>query len=88
MNCHRSWVSMTQVHCVLCHQNFASDGVAQLHWTKDGHVHPSQHRRFEVHPEAHGPVWRTRRNTRVTPSSKDLSPTNRQQVWEVPEPVQ
>jgi hypothetical protein len=46
------------VHCVVCHEQFASDGVARLHWTKAGHVHPSIVARLAGCEERHGLVWR------------------------------
>jgi hypothetical protein len=27
-------------HCTLCHETFATYGVSDHHWIKDGHVHP------------------------------------------------
>jgi hypothetical protein len=32
IGCHRSWTSLAQVHCVTCHGQFATNGVADLHW--------------------------------------------------------
>jgi hypothetical protein len=57
-DCHRSWVSMSQAHCVLCHENFATDGVAEKHWIKGVHTHPSDVPKLECREEGHGPVWR------------------------------
>jgi hypothetical protein len=67
--CHRSWVSRAQVHCVLCHENFATHGVADLHWPRAGHVHPSEVPKLDRHDEANGPVWRTAQIGTITPSS-------------------
>jgi hypothetical protein len=37
-DCHRSWTSIVQAHCTVCHENFATNGTADLHWreTKGG----------------------------------------------------
>ena len=58
-DCHRSWVSTAQAHCTLCHENFATDGVANLHWVRNEHTNPSRVRKLESHAEAFGTVWRT-----------------------------
>jgi hypothetical protein len=72
--CHRSWVSRAQAHCVVCCEQFATDGVAALHWTADGHVHPSLFPKLERRDEALGPVWRTGQRPLATPWSRDQSP--------------
>jgi hypothetical protein len=56
--CHRSWSSPVQVHCVVCHEQFATDNVARLHWTRTGHVHPATVDRLAPHHERDGVVWR------------------------------
>jgi uncharacterized paraquat-inducible protein A len=71
--CHRSWPSRAQAHCLRCHEQFASPGVADLHWTKAGHVHPTTVSKLECHDEAYGPVWRT---ATITPSSASLGRAN------------
>jgi hypothetical protein len=58
-DCHRSWKSLSQAHCTVCHETFATNGVADLHWTKkEGHVHPSGISSLELHQESEGGVWR------------------------------
>ena len=32
IGCHRSWTSMSQAHCTVCHGQFATNGVADYHW--------------------------------------------------------
>jgi hypothetical protein len=56
--CHRDWVSLSQAHCTVCHEQFATDGVARRHWTKPGHVHPNEVSRLVAHEERYGTVWR------------------------------
>lgn len=41
-DCHRSWTGTGQAHCTICHEQFASNGVSDRHWTKSGHVQPSE----------------------------------------------
>jgi hypothetical protein len=40
-DCHVSWTGLARAHCVLCHQTFASNGVAAHHWKRGEHVHPA-----------------------------------------------
>jgi hypothetical protein len=40
--CHQSWTGFVRAHCVRCCETFSTDGVAQHHWTADGHRHPSE----------------------------------------------
>ena len=51
---------MAQAHCTICHEQFATNGVADFHWTKIGHVHPCEvPKKLESRDEGHGVVWRT-----------------------------
>ena len=36
--CHQSWGGLVRCHCTLCHETFATYGVSDHHWIKDGHV--------------------------------------------------
>ena len=53
--CHGEWRGITKAHCVVCHQTFASNRVADLHWTKNGHVDPSTVARIRRDDDG---VWR------------------------------
>ena len=64
--CGREWASLTQAHCVGCHEHFASVGVSDWHQSAGSPcVHPSEVRkkngapRYRLSHEADGPVWRT-----------------------------
>ena len=57
-DCHRSWVSTSQAHCTLCHENFATNGVADLHWVKGKHTDPALVAKLVRVEESSGPVWR------------------------------
>ena len=40
--CPATWTGTTKAHCNVCHETFASNGVADLHWLKrEGHQHPA-----------------------------------------------
>ncbi len=54
-HCHAEWRGMTKAHCVVCHQTFASNRVADLHWTRNGHVDASTVARLTRDAEG---VWR------------------------------
>ena len=63
-DCHRSWISTAQAHCMVCRQQFASNSVADLHWREPKgqppvHIDPSTIPRLELHDEAMGAVWRS-----------------------------
>jgi hypothetical protein len=58
-DCHRSWTSLVQSHCTVCHEHFATNGVADLHWRGAGHVDAATVPALEAHDEANGPVWRS-----------------------------
>jgi hypothetical protein len=68
--CQRRWSSLTQAHCQLCHEHFASHGLADKHHTYDERRKPTCHppaqvrtkggqRVFRLSEEAEGPVWRS-----------------------------
>ena len=39
-HCHASWTGLVMAHCVVCHQTFASNGTADLHWSGERHIDP------------------------------------------------
>jgi hypothetical protein len=40
-DCHHSWSGSSQAHCVVCHGQFATNGVGDHHWLHGRHVDPS-----------------------------------------------
>lgn len=56
-DCHRSWTSLVQEHCTLCHQQFSTTSVADRHWKSGVHVHPAEIAWFSKSEEAYGEVW-------------------------------
>ena len=46
-DCHKSWRGLTKAHCTVCHQTFASNGVADEHWSKNSHQEPRTVKRLE-----------------------------------------
>ena len=65
--CHRSWTSTKQAHCVVCHEQFAGNTIADLHWREPKgqppvHLDPNTITRLELHDEAMGCVWRSTGN--------------------------
>ena len=40
-DCHADWSGTVKAHCTICHSTFASNGIADLHWTKTGHADPA-----------------------------------------------
>jgi hypothetical protein len=40
-DCQRSWSGLSKAHCVTCHETFASNSVADLHWIGRRCVVPS-----------------------------------------------
>lgn len=40
--CHRSWTSQTQAHCTVCHQQFVTNGTADVHWVRGTHALPGE----------------------------------------------
>lgn len=63
--CHRSWTSLAQAHCVVCHEQFATNDTADRHWIgsdKAGsigrHTPPSEVSILVAVEEQFGPVWR------------------------------
>jgi hypothetical protein len=75
------------VHCVVCHEQFASDGVARLHWTKAGHVHPSTVTRLRGCEERHGLVWRRADGAGWEGSDSSAGPVFRDDVPRSPAPA-
>lgn len=64
--CGRRWSSLAQAHCVVCHEHFATVGVADMHGPKDGVCTPpaevvkkSGEPKLRLSHEAEGPVWRS-----------------------------
>jgi hypothetical protein len=57
--CGLEWAALAQAHCTVCHGQFASTGVAERHWTKDGHTDPGSVRRKNGDPllELRNGVW-------------------------------
>ena len=39
-DCKNTWTGLAKAHCVVCCETFSSNGTADLHWTKNGHVDP------------------------------------------------
>jgi RNA polymerase subunit RPABC4/transcription elongation factor Spt4 len=61
-DCHRSWTSLSQAHCITCHEQFATNGVSDRHWIKGHHIHPSfiaEAGDLVLRDEAAGPVYRS-----------------------------
>jgi hypothetical protein len=40
-DCHASWAGYARAHCTVCHETFASAGVAEAHWLRGVHHDPS-----------------------------------------------
>ena len=57
-DCHRSWTSHAQAHCVRCHEQFASNGTAERHWGRGGEHRDPVVAGLVAHDEAYGTVWR------------------------------
>lgn len=68
--CGRRWSSLTQAHCQLCHEHFATHGTADKHHTYGPRrevscLSPAQvrtksgQRVFRLSEEREGPVWRS-----------------------------
>lgn len=63
-DCHTTWKSFAQVHCTVCHCQFATDTTADYHWIGEDkkragvHVHPSEVAALVCVEEQFGPVWR------------------------------
>ena len=82
-SCHATWGGMTTAHCTSCHQTFASNGVADKHWLKRGHVHPSEIDGFwqtengRWHWGRHlplRPAWSPRGGAETAAEGRDTSP--------------
>jgi hypothetical protein len=61
-DCHRSWTSKREAHCVTCHEHFGSNNAADQHWLNGRHVHPDDlpPKKDEVSPrlvKRDGGVW-------------------------------
>jgi hypothetical protein len=63
--CGRRWASLTQAHCSVCHQQFASVGVSDHHqrdgvcmWPADV-TKKNGEPRYRASSEAEGVVWRS-----------------------------
>lgn len=39
-DCGKPIVGLALAHCTVCHETFRSNGVADEHWSKKGHVDP------------------------------------------------
>ena len=39
-DCHKTWTGLAKAHCVVCHETFSTNGTADLHWRKSGHIDP------------------------------------------------
>jgi hypothetical protein len=62
--CHRTWISLQQSHCTVCHETFGSNDTSDRHWVGEGrgkpgvHTHPSAIPALVLCDEQFGPVWR------------------------------
>lgn len=64
-DCHTTWKSLSQAHCVICHEQFSTDGTADAHWVSTNkklklpgeHTHPSEVSALKCVEEQFGPVW-------------------------------
>ena len=63
--CHRSWKSLAQGHCTVCHEQFATESTSDHHWGSANkrsklpgvHTHPSEVETLVSVDEQFGPVW-------------------------------
>lgn len=60
-DCHRNWTGTTQIHCVMCHLQFATEGAFGRHVRSQGErvwcKHPETISRLECRETTYGPVW-------------------------------
>lgn len=63
--CGRRWTSLTQAHCTVCHEHFATVGVSDAHQTDGRCTYPAEVTRkngtpvYRLSREAEGDVWRS-----------------------------
>lgn len=50
-DCHASWSGTGKAHCTVCHQTFASNPTADLHWHRERHVDPGLARNADGTPK-------------------------------------
>lgn len=63
-DCHRSWTSLKEAHCTVCHEHFSTDGHAQSHRGPHGYCIPpgdvlriDGEARMRLTDRGTGPVW-------------------------------